>query len=578
MFGQPPRTTIIPGARVDNGVINEEDLNFELNPATEGDSEAAEEDVQRPDTTHTGDTLSADRRPETLHTDDKLSTETSEDEHTHSLPPVEKPTPKPRRIDQPVTEQQPETATHDEGVARDAKRDKELPSTERPTRTPRPRRKKLFPEPLIQVPETTQLPTVPDSIENTSPIPMTAELQDTCTASTSATSDSSTTEADHEAIAANIPSQLDESRPGNDAEDHIDELFHQDPKSKHYLVRQEADANYRANAEKMKVKYSKRKRVTNVEFREGDFVTVRIPKIDRSSTDQPRLMAKVVECKGNSEKMYKLQCRHGFIEGWYRTGDLMPYGQSSDVQMREAIISLREASRLENPNKVERKKCRCQGPCGKNCFCVKNNLKCSSHCHPSKTCRNVESKPFVKPTLEDRKIVGDGKELTDKHMYAAQHLLKKRFPHNHGFCDTLMLQTTRTPEETPYIQIMHVNNNHWITIAANNPAGPVEVYDSLNAKRLSEDTLKSINRYHGSSCTVQLMNMQQQKGSTDCGLFAIATATSLCFGDDPTMILYTQDDLRQHLLDCLTAEDISPFPHEATQLKRRRRCRSTLVC
>ena len=107
--------------------------------------------------------------------------------------------------------------------------------------------------------------------------------------------------------------------------DHIDELFHHYPKSKLYLVRQEFDANYRAYAEKMKVKYSKRKRVTNVEFREGDFVTVRIPKIDRSSTDQPRLMAKDVECNGNSEKMYKLQCRHGFIEMWYRTGDLMLY-------------------------------------------------------------------------------------------------------------------------------------------------------------------------------------------------------------------------------------------------------------
>ena len=143
------------------------------------------------------------------------------------------------------------------------------------------------------------------------------------------------------------------------------------------------------------------------------------------------------------------QCRHGFIEGWYRTGDLIPYGQNRDVKMGEAVISLREASRLENPNKVERKKCRCQVPCGKNCFCVKNNLKCSSHCHPSKTCSNVESKPFVKPTLGDRKILGDGKELTDKHMYAAQHPLKKRFPHNHGFRDTLMLQTTRTPEEHP---------------------------------------------------------------------------------------------------------------------------------
>ena len=32
----------------------------------------------------------------------------------------------------------------------------------------------------------------------------------------------------------------------------------------------------------------------------------------------------------------------------------MPYGQNSDVKMGEAVISLREASRLENTNKVER--------------------------------------------------------------------------------------------------------------------------------------------------------------------------------------------------------------------------------
>ena len=117
----------------------------------------------------------------------------------------------------------------------------------------------------------------------------------------------------------------------------------------------------------------------NVE-RKGD---LRVPKIDRSSTDQPRLVTKVVECKGATEKMYRLRCKHGFIEGWYRTGDLMPYGQQCDITMGEKVISVREASRLENPNKVERKKCRCQGPCSKNCFCVKNNLKCSSHCHTS---------------------------------------------------------------------------------------------------------------------------------------------------------------------------------------------------
>ena len=164
-------------------------------------------------------------------------------------------------------------------------------------------------------------------------------------------------------------------------------------------------------------------------------------------------------------------------------------------------------------------------------------------------------------------------------MLAAQQLLKKRFPENHGFLDTLTLATKCAPE-IPYVhgQTVHVNNNHWITISASNSAEHVEAYDSLNATKVSEQTLKLINRYHGSSCTVKLMNMQQQKGSKDCGLFAIATATSICYGDDPTMLVYSQDELRQHLLDCFATEEISPFPHEATQLRRRRRCRSTLTC
>ena len=75
-------------------------------------------------------------------------------------------------------------------------------------------------------------------------------------------------------------------------------------------------------------------------------------------------------------------------------------------------------------------------------------------------------------------IVDDGKELTDKHMLAAQQLLKQRFPLNHGFRDTLTLVNRCEPEETPYIQILHVSNNHWITIAASDETGPVEVYDS----------------------------------------------------------------------------------------------------
>ena len=130
-------------------------------------------------------------------------------------------------------------------------------------------------------------------------------------------------------------------------------------------------------------------------------------------------------------------------------------------------------------------------------------------------------------SLQDQMIVDDSKELTDKHMLAAQQLLKQRFPLNHGFRDTLTLVNRREPEETPYIQILYVSNNHWITIAACNEKEPVEALNNYQKILLS-----AIKRYHGRSCIVKLIIMQLQKGVKDCGLFTITTATSLCFGDD----------------------------------------------
>ena len=44
------------------------------------------------------------------------------------------------------------------------------------------------------------------------------------------------------------------------------------------------------------------------------------------------------------------------------------------------------------------------------------------------------------------------------------------------------------------------------------------------------------------------MNVAKQKGSTDCGLYAIALLFSLAFGNDPTEYIFDQDALRLHLL------------------------------
>ena len=61
-----------------------------------------------------------------------------------------------------------------------------------------------------------------------------------------------------------------------------------------------------------------------------------------------------------------------------------------------------------------------------------------------------------------------------------------------------------------------------------------------------------------------MQRVQQQQGGTDCGLFAIAYALSLASGEDPTHIKFKQEEMRQHLIDCLQADTMLPFPVERT--------------
>ena len=57
-----------------------------------------------------------------------------------------------------------------------------------------------------------------------------------------------------------------------------------------------------------------------------------------------------------------------------------------------------------------------------------------------------------------------------------------------------------------------------------------------------------------------MVAMQCQKGTADCGLFSIATMTSLVFGEDPGSVNYDQNKLREHLVNCITVGELSLFP------------------
>ena len=51
-----------------------------------------------------------------------------------------------------------------------------------------------------------------------------------------------------------------------------------------------------------------------------------------------------------------------------------------------------------------------------------------------------------------------------------------------------------------------------------------------------------------------------QAGGVDCGLFAIAYATEIAFGQNPASFIYDQSKMRSHLLTCLGMKQMLPFP------------------
>ena len=67
---------------------------------------------------------------------------------------------------------------------------------------------------------------------------------------------------------------------------------------------------------------------------------------------------------------------------------------------------------------------------------------------------------------------------------------------------------------------------------------------------------------------IQQARMQLQSGGADCGLFAIATATAICNGQDPENIRFDQRQMRQHLLKCLDDKLLLPFPSTKAPKKR----------
>lgn len=161
--------------------------------------------------------------------------------------------------------------------------------------------------------------------------------------------------------------------------------------------------------------------------------------------------------------------------------------------------------------------------------------------------------------------------LDDQILTAAQFMLKEQYPHIGGFQATVLGQgLLMPPPAMEFVQILHIFRCHWITVSTVHcTPGTIKVYDSKIRGILPDEGKKlicSLMQWKGREISLEFIDVQSQKGSSACGLFALAFLVSICEGHDPAVKFYSQLEMRSHLLKCLENNAVVEFPSSSARV------------
>jgi Ulp1 family protease len=138
--------------------------------------------------------------------------------------------------------------------------------------------------------------------------------------------------------------------------------------------------------------------------------------------------------------------------------------------------------------------------------------------------------------------------------------LKSQFPNHSGLQSTLLQNSLTGTVAINGVQILHDRSDHWITFL-HNGINQVTVYDSVYSTVEKETKAIIAQMTSSEEPTIQVQTIKQS-GGMDCGLYAIAFATSLTHGQNPCMACYQQENMRKHLVQCFETGVLTLFPIE----------------
>ena len=180
--------------------------------------------------------------------------------------------------------------------------------------------------------------------------------------------------------------------------------------------------------------------------------------------------------------------------------------------------------------------------------------------------------------LNDALKLKDKEWLSDDHIFAFFQILQRQFQDINGLFPPVtkaILQYSKKGIKSSTVFINNVDN-HWITYTNLNSNNENDsnfsqwtVYDSLHySKNKHIPTFKALLPSY-EYAIINRAKVQKQEGFDDCGLFALAFATTLCFNLNPINLIFDQIKMRDHYKNCIQSNTVTMFPHTEKKLTNR---------
>ena len=146
-------------------------------------------------------------------------------------------------------------------------------------------------------------------------------------------------------------------------------------------------------------------------------------------------------------------------------------------------------------------------------------------------------------------------------IHEAQLLLREINPNIQGFQRPTLGPVRQFGIMTSeFIQLLHVGSNHWVCLTSTGcTLGEVKLLDSITKPVVSQELQELAQNLFGPN-RISSMPVQQQTNGSDCGVFAVAFAACLVYGENASNVTFDIPKKRPHLIQCLKSGCMNLFP------------------